>query len=215
MWIVYYLSLPLLPLAVAAAAYYTLPLFIVAFAAMFGGETVGRMQWAGVVLGFVGIVLVLRPGSEAFTWVALLPILSAILYAAAMILTRTKCRDEHPATLALGLNAMFVIAGTSGLLTGWILPVSLPGFLSAEWAVMGMEEWRYTAILAGLILVASVGTAIAYQAAPAATVGTFDFAYVGFALIWGVLFFGEHPDNIALSGIVLIVVAGVLAVRQP
>ncbi|MDW3118346.1 MAG: EamA family transporter [Roseovarius pacificus] len=66
MWIVYYLSLPLLPLAVAAAAYYTLPLFIVAFAAMFGGETVGRMQWAGVVLGFVGIVLVLRPGSEAF-----------------------------------------------------------------------------------------------------------------------------------------------------
>ena len=69
-------------------------------------------------------------------------------------------------------------------------------------------------MLAGLILVASVGTAVAYQAAPASTVGTFDFAYVGFALIWGALFFAERPDTVALAGIFLIVVAGVLAVRR-
>ncbi|WP_370393084.1 EamA family transporter [Cognatishimia sp.] len=75
MWIAYYLSLPLLPLAVAAAAYYALPLFIIAFAALFGGEKVGKSQWLGVALGFVGIVLVLRPGGEAFQWAALLPIL--------------------------------------------------------------------------------------------------------------------------------------------
>ncbi|MDW3181454.1 MAG: DMT family transporter [Roseobacter sp.] len=214
MWIAYYLALPLLPLAVAAAAYYTLPLFIVAFAALFGGESVGRSQWMGVALGFVGILLVLRPGGEAFVWAALLPILSAILYALAMILTRTKCRDEHPATLALGLNATFIIVGFAGLMVGWMLPIEPTGFLSSNWTDMGSEEWRTTAILASLILVASVGTAIAYQAAPASTVGTFDFAYVGFALIWGVLFFAERPDRVALLGIVLIVVAGVLAVRR-
>jgi drug/metabolite transporter (DMT)-like permease len=214
MWIAYYLSLPLLPLAVAAAAYYTLPLFIVAFAALFGGEVVGRMQWAGVVLGFAGIVLVLRPGGDAFSWAALLPILSAILYAAAMILTRTKCMDEHPAVLALGLNATFVGVGAAGLLSGWFFSFETPGFLSTTWTAMGWEEWRNTAILAALILVASVGTAVAYQAAPASTIGTFDFAYVGFALIWGALFFAERPDPLALLGIALIVVAGVLAVRR-
>lgn len=214
MWIAYYLALPLLPLAVAAAAYYTLPLFIVAFAALFGGETVGRSQWIGVVLGFFGIVLVLRPGGEAFVWAALLPILSAVLYALAMILTRTKCRNEHPATLALGLNATFIVVGLTGLLVGWILPVEVTGFLSPVWTSMGSEDWRTTAILASLILVASVGTAVAYQAAPASTIGTFDFAYVGFALIWGVLFFAERPDNVALAGIALIVIAGVLAVRR-
>lgn len=214
MWIAYYLALPLLPLAVAAAAYYTLPLFIVAFAALFGGETVGRSQWAGVALGFVGILLVLRPGGDAFVWAALLPILSAILYALAMILTRTKCRNEHPATLALGLNATFIIVGLIGLLIGWVFPVEATGFLSLDWTTMGPTEWRTTAILASLILVASVGTAVAYQAAPASTLGTFDFAYVGFALIWGALFFAERPDNIALAGIALIVVAGVLAVRR-
>lgn len=214
MWIAYYLALPLLPLAVAAAAYYTLPLFIVAFAALLGGESVGRSQWMGVALGFVGILLVLRPGGEAFVWAALLPILSAILYALAMILTRTKCRNEHPATLALGLNATFIFVGLAGLVIGWTLSIEASGFLSPEWTSMGAAEWRTTAILASLILVASVGTAVAYQAAPASTVGTFDFAYVGFALIWGALFFAERPDNVALVGIILIVVAGVLAVRR-
>ncbi len=214
MWIAYYLALPLLPLAVAAAAYYTLPLFIVAFAALLGGESVGRSQWMGVALGFVGILLVLRPGGEAFVWAALLPILSAILYALAMILTRTKCRNEHPATLALGLNATFIVVGLAGLVIGWTLSIEAPGFLSLDWTVMGAAEWRTTAILASLILVASVGTAVAYQAAPASTIGTFDFAYVGFALIWGAIFFAERPDNVALVGIALIVIAGVLAVRR-
>ncbi|PJI92223.1 threonine/homoserine efflux transporter RhtA [Yoonia maricola] len=214
MWIAYYLALPLLPLAVAAAAYYTLPLFIVAFAALFGGETVGRSQWVGVAVGFIGILLVLRPGSDAFVWSALLPILSAVLYALAMILTRTKCRNENPATLALGLNAAFVLVGFTGLLVGWLFPVGAVGFLSPDWTTMGSDAWLTTGILAILILMASVGTAVAYQAAPASTVGTFDFAYVGFALIWGALFFAERPDNMALAGIALIVIAGVLAVQR-
>lgn len=214
MWVAYYLALPLLPLAAAAAAYYTLPLFIAAFAALIGGERVGRAQWVGVVLGFCGILLVLRPGGEAFVWAALLPILAAILYALAMILTRTKCRDEHPATLALGLNASFIVIGAAGLLFGWIFPVEVVGFLSPDWVPMRPEDWRITAILAALILVASVGTAVAYQIAPSSTVGTFGFAYVGFAVIWGAVFFSERPDGLALVGTVLIVIAGVLALQR-
>lgn len=214
MWIAYYMALPLMPLAVAAAAYYTLPLFIVAFASLFGGERVGRLQWAGVVLGFVGVLLVLRPGGEAFVWAALLPILAAILYALAMILTRTKCRSEHPATLAIGLNVTFVVVGFGGLLVGLVLPFEMSGFLSLDWVDMQSEDWWTTGILAALSLLASIGTAVAYQAAPASTVGTFDFAYVGFALVWGVVFFAERPDTVALVGIALIVIAGVLAVRR-
>ena len=214
MWVAYYLSLPHLPLAIAAAAYYTLPLFIVAFAAMFGGETVGRIQWVGVVLGFIGIVLVLRPSGGAFSPAAILPLLAAMFYAAAMVLTRTKCRDEHPATLAIGLNLMFVVTGLAGLAFGSLTGIDGSGFITTNWTPMGAIEWRSVAILAGLILVASVGTAIAYQNAPASTVGTFDFAYVGFAVIWGAAFFNERPDAIGVSGIALIVVAGILAVQR-
>ncbi|MEM6614943.1 MAG: DMT family transporter [Pseudomonadota bacterium] len=214
MWIAYYASLPLLPLSVAAAAYYTLPLFIVIFAALFAGEAVGRMQWSGVALGFLGVLIVLRPGGDAFQIAALLPILAAMLYAVAMILTRTHCRAEHPVTLALGLNLAFILAGGAGFLIGGLAPELLTGFLSPNFVPLGSEEWRSIGILAALLIVASVGTAIAYQVAPASTVGTFDFAYVGFALIWGFIFFSETPDAFGLVGIALIVAAGILAVRR-
>ena len=214
MWITYYVALPLIPLGVAAAAYYTLPLFIVIFAALIGRESVGQSQWGGVALGFIGVLLILRPLGEAFVWAALLPIVSAILYALAMILTRTRCRHEHPATLALGLNATFIVVGLAGLLWGWAFKNEAIGLLSPQWISMTQEDWGTTAILAILILAASVGTALAYQVAPASTIGTFDFAYVGFALIWGVIFFQEQPDGWSLLGIALIVFAGVLAVRR-
>ena len=64
MWIAYYVSRPLSPLAVLAAAYYTLPLFIVVFVAVFAGEAVPRTQWIGIVLFFLGILLVLRLGGR-------------------------------------------------------------------------------------------------------------------------------------------------------
>ncbi|MEM6304350.1 MAG: DMT family transporter [Pseudomonadota bacterium] len=168
-----------------------------------------------MALGFAGILLVLRPGGETFQWASLLPILSAVLYAAAMILTRTKCLHEHPASLALGLNVAFAVFGATGLALGAVFKPDLTGFLTTSWMAMSFEAWRNIAILAALILVASVGTAVAYQSAPASTVGTFDFAYVGFALIWGAVFFDERPDRIAVIGIALIVLAGVLAVRRP
>ena len=213
MWIASYFALRHLPLAVAA--HYKLPLWIVTLAALIGGERVRPMQWADVALGFGGILLVLRPGGKAFRAVAVLPLGSAIFYAPAMILTRTNCRDEHPATLALGLNATFVVTGVAGLLLGSLLIPGAEGFLSPDWTPTGSAEWRSVAILAVLILVASVGTAIAYQLVSASTVGTFDFAYVGVALIWGAVFFAERPDAVALAGIALIVAAGVLAVRRP
>ena len=70
------------------------------------------------------------------------------------------------------------------------------------------------ALMASAILIGSVGTAIAYQNGPPAIIGVFDFAYVGFAVVWGLIFFAEVPDALTLAGIALIVVAGILSVRQ-
>jgi len=84
-------------------------------------------------------------------------------------------------------------------------------FLVAEWAAMGVAEWRTMILLAIAILVGSIGTAIAYQNGPSSIIGVFDFAYVGFAVLWGVIFFAEIPDLISVTGMGLIVVAGVLS----
>ena len=101
MWVSYYVALPHLSLSIAAAAYYTLPIFITLFAALFIGEKINYYGWTAVALGFIGGLLILQPASKDFSWYALLPILSAILYALAMILTRTRCRAVHPLMLSL------------------------------------------------------------------------------------------------------------------
>lgn len=92
MWVCYYLSLPELTLSAAAAAYYTLPIFINLFSALFIGDRISRVGWAAVFIGFLGVLLILRPKAGDFNAYAILPLFSAMLYAGAMILTRTRCR---------------------------------------------------------------------------------------------------------------------------
>lgn len=215
MWVAYYLALPELPLAAAAAAYYTLPIFVTLFSAVFLGDPVGRVGWLAVVLGFAGVLMILRPTAGDFNGFALLPLVSAMLYAGAMILTRTKCREEHPLVLAVVLNLAFVLVG--GLVAALIAPLpeaAREGFLLAPWTAMGREEWAAMAVLAISIVIGSVGATVAYQSAPPAVVGIFDFAYVGFAAVWGMLLFSDVPDAASLVGIGLIVAAGILSLRR-
>ncbi len=232
MWVAYYASLPHLQLSTAAASYYTLPIFITLFAALFAGEKVGALGWLAVGLGFGGVGLVLKPAAGDFNLYALLPLLSAMLYALAMILTRTKCRDEHPLILAGALNLAFIAVGGIATLAGAAIEGAIGGaidgniesviggasaassFLSSSWAPMAGGEFLAVLLLTLAVLVASIGTAVAYQAGPSSVVATFDFAYVGFAVIWGFVFFAEVSDGMSLTGIALIVVAGVIAVRK-
>jgi drug/metabolite transporter (DMT)-like permease len=219
MWVAYYSALPHLALGIAAATYYTLPIFITLFAAIFIGDRIGPMGWGAVLLGFAGVLLILKPEAEGFNGYALMPLVSAILYALAMILTRTKCREENPLVLSLNLNVSFIAIGLFATLLASIVGTPLAdakgaSFLFGEWSVMGKTEWLTMALLAAAVIIGSVGAAIAYQLGPPATVATFDFAYVGFAGLWGVLFFAEVLDGVTIIGMALIVAAGVLAVRR-
>ena len=218
-WVAYASALPHLALGIAAVTLYTLPIFITIFAALFIGDRIGLMGWVSVLLGFAGVLLILKPTPNGFNGYALLPLVSAILYALAMILTRTKCREENPLVLSLGVNFSFLaIALLATLLIamvgGFTDKVQGTSFLFGEWSTMGTTEWLTMALLAAATIIASVGAAFAYQVGPPATVATFDFAYVGFAVLWGVLFFAEVLDGVTLTGMALIILAGVLAVRR-
>ncbi len=69
-------------------------------------------------------------------------------------------------------------------------------------------------VLAIAILIGSIGAAIAYQIGRSSVVATFDFAYVAFAVLWGIIFFGDIPDMKMLVGMALIILSGIMAVRQ-
>lgn len=207
MWLSYYVSLPLMPLSLAAAAYYTSPILITVLATLLARTWPAPRVLLAIALGFGGVILVLRPDTSGFHMAALLPVLAAFLYACAMVLTSAKCRNDDPFSLALALNIAFIIGGLIlGLFAG-----QEGSFIFGPWQPVDLKLLGLVAALAAIILIGSVGAAIAYQNGPPTIVAAFDYSYLVFSLIWGSLFFGELPDTLALVGIAIIVGAGFLA----
>lgn len=218
MWVAYYVALPHVSLGVAAATYYTLPLFIMLFARMFLGDRISLLGWLAVLMGFAGIILILDPTIEGVNPYALLPLISAVLFALAMIITRSKCRSEDAFALSFHLNVMFILVGL--LASTWRLLALGPahgadGFVWGPWPAMRVQEWTVMAMLAAAIIIGSVGTAVAFQIAPPAILAPFSFAYVAFAALWGVLLLHEHPSFKAMAGMLLIILSGLGAMRAP
>jgi drug/metabolite transporter (DMT)-like permease len=219
MWIAFYAALSVLSLPVVAAAYYTAPLFITLFSALIVGEPVGLQRWIAILIGFMGVLVILRPGTAAFSWLTLLPILSAIFYALAAIVTRTRCIDERPLALSLALNLSFLLAGAvaSTAIALWTPSASVVDanpFLFGYWSAMGIREWQIIGMLAVLIVAVSAGVAKAYQCAPPAIIATFDNSYLVFAAFWSFAIFSDMPDAATIVGMILIAGAGLLVISQ-
>lgn len=216
MYVFIYAAIPLLNLSVVGAAFYTGPLFITLFSALLIGEPVGTRGWIAVGIGFAGVLVILRPGSDHFTILALLPVLAGLFYALAAITTRARCLDHAPLTLALALNIALLMAG---LIASLAILVWRPSqstqsanpFLLSHWSQMGATEWAVVGLLAGLIIMIGVGLAKAYQSAPPVVVATFDYTYLVFAAFWSFAIFSDPPDISTIAGMILIAGAGVLA----
>lgn len=213
--LLYYASLPRLDLSMAAAVYYTIPLFITLFAALWIKEPVGPKGWIGVALGFCGVLLMLKPEAGDLNLYALVPLASAILYAVAMVVTRTRARAENPFVLALVFNLIAAALGGGAVLAALVAGGGdAPGLFMGPWLPMGAAQWGLIVALSGTMLIGSVGTAIAYQSGPPAIVSTWDFSYLAFAVLWGVALFGERLDPASVLGIGLIALAGIIVIRR-
>ena len=215
-WLAFYAALPVLQLSVAAVVVYTNPILIVLLSALLIGEPVSARQWSGVILGFIGVVTILRPGSDEFSWFMLLPLVAAAAYAFAMVLTRGKCRDEEPLTLGLAVHVSFLLTGMIAVAVFAVLDldsttVALYPFLLRGWTALDMAQWGLVAVLGILSAAYFVGVARAYQIAPPSIIATFDYAYLVWAALWGFVLFAETPDLATVIGMVLITAAGLLA----
>ena len=219
MWIAYYAALPKIKLSVAAAVYYTIPLFITLFSALLSGDKVTGKSWLAIVTGFAGVLIIVRPDTDGFNAYVLLPLIAAILYALAMILTRTKCLNENPNVLAIHLNVTFIIMGlvATALLVALDLSSthkSLNPFLLGEWTQMNSRGWLVVIVLAVVITIGSLFAAVAYQNGPSSLVASFDYSYLAFSALWGLVFFAEIPDGLTIVGMSMIAAAGLIALRQ-
>jgi len=214
----YYMAFPAMPLADAVALYFTVPLFVTALAGPFLGERSGWRVWAAVLLGFAGVMVMLQPGSGLFEPAALLSLLSAALYGMAMLLARKWGGSVSGAVIAFFQHVVFLLGAGAAALVFQALPMenaTHPSvvFLVRPWAAL--LPWD-AALMAVCGVVSAVGTVLltnAYRVARAATVTPFEYTGMLWAPMWGFLFFSEVPRATTVAGAVVIVVAGLLALR--
>ncbi len=210
--ITFFGGVPFLSLAEIAAGLYVFPLFVAVLSALLLGEHVGPRRIGAILTGFAGTLLILKPGTESFQWVALMPVAAGLFYAATILTTRKLCREESPATLALGVSFMYITAGVIGLAATTIME---PGALAEQWPYLftgwhDLALWVMGIILAcsALNLISNIGLAKAYQSAESSWLAPFDYSYLIFATFWGAVMWGHFPDSLSLLGMAMIAASG-------
>jgi drug/metabolite transporter (DMT)-like permease len=194
------LGLRFMSLADATVITFAAPLFVVALSAPILRERVGMAAWIGVVLGFLGVLIVVQPGTGSISWAALLPLTTAFLFALYQMLTRLASRGDPPAT---------ALAWT--ILTGFLLTTP---FLPLGWSNGNRVAWLLL-ILSGLLYGTGQLLLIrALAAAPANILTPFTYTQIVGAVIFGMLVLGELPDPWTFIGTALIVLAGLCVVRR-
>ncbi len=184
-----------LPLADAHAILAAAPLIVTALAWPLLGERVGPRRWLAVLVGFVGILCIVRPGFGVFEPAALIPLAGAVLWALFQVLTRLTARTDTAATAFLYLVACGVVI--PGLLMPWLWhpPASLEAWLLILFVCVA------GAVGHGLLL-------CALRAAPASTLQPFGYTLLIWATIWGAMVFGHLPDAWTTAGAAIVVGSG-------
>jgi RarD protein len=190
-------ALVTMPLAEATAIYFTAPLLMVALSPWMLGERVGQVQWAAVIVGFLGMLLIVRPGHDLPVVGTLLMVISAVCYALFQMLTRRLAGVEHPsmlyawmAVICMAVTCVVMAAGDTVVWPtgqGWALLLA-GGFCSGA---------------AQLLLLA------AFRRVAASTLGPLNYIQLLLAVLISTFWFQRPPDGLALAGIALIMAAGI------
>ncbi len=192
----FFAALRYLPLAEASAIIYLAPMIIVVLSGPLLGERPNRWRWATAVTGFIGILIVLRPGSAVFHPAVLLLIATATFNALYYLLTRKLADEDKHTTLFYS-----ALVGTVGLT------------LFLPWAAIeGLPDPRDGALFLLLGVLAGLGHALiigAYQSAPASLLTPFTYLQMLWATAYGYLIFGQLPDRFSALGMAVIVGSGV------
>jgi drug/metabolite transporter (DMT)-like permease len=188
-------SLKYMPVGEFTAIVMITPLFITLLAATVLKEHVSLFRWLLVAGGFIGTLIIIRPGGDAFTWASLLPLGLVGTNAAFQLLTSKLARTEDPITMHL--------------YTGWV--GTLIASLALPYAWTELPHWWLWLALSFMGLMGTVGhflLILAYQRAPASTLTPYLYSQIAFAMLGGLVVFSHVPDGWSLAGIAMIAVCG-------
>lgn len=190
----FFLALPVLPVADATAIFFISPILITALAVLFLREEVGWRRWSAAFVGLLGVLVIIRPGTEAFQMGALLPLLGAACWAGAAIVTKLISGIERLAT-TLAYSALVGL----GVLTAMVPFV----WVTPSWSELGLALAMGTLSTAGQALVV-----LAYRHASASVIAPFSYVQLIWAGALGFVVFGALPDAWTITGAGIIAASG-------
>ncbi|WP_246337235.1 DMT family transporter [Azospirillum oleiclasticum] len=190
-----FLSFALLPLGEAVALNFAAPLFLTALSVPLLAEKVGVHRWSAVAVGFVGVLVMARPGADVLNLGALVALAAAFFQALAMIMVRQLGRSESPNATVTYFTLLTTILCGGTLPFWWRTPDN------------GHDLW----LLIGCGLIGGVAQLLmtrAYMAAPASVIAPFNYTSILWAVLLGWLLWSEVPTTHVIAGAAVVVASG-------
>ncbi len=216
--VLYFGAVASLPIAEVAAGLFTSPIFVLLIGWGALGHSVGPIRILAVAIGFLGVLLVLKPDASGLTLLSLLPVLAGLFWGCGALATRELCKDETPIALLAGFFLTLGLIGIGGLiwfaLLGQETVPQRDGFFGTGWQPFTMRA-IWLVLAQAVVSGTGVGLLIkAYQLAEASHVTVFEYSFLVSAGVWAYILYRQIPDTLALVGIVLIAIAGILIVLR-
>ena len=188
-------ALQYLQLTVTASIFFMVPILVALLSVPLLGEKLDARRWAAIVAGFVGVLVVVRPGSEAFHPAILLALANAVLYAFFNMMTRKLAAYDPPETIQF--------------LPAVVASVVLAPFALAAWeSPAGWFEWFMLCMLGVFGGTGNYLLAMAHRYAPASTLAPFLYQQILYMALFGYLVFGNVPDKETWIGAAIVVASG-------
>jgi drug/metabolite transporter (DMT)-like permease len=189
----FYFAVTTLPLVTVMTCYLSAPLFVAAVSPFLLRERLSGDQWLAVILGFIGVLCVLRPSPETLTLPAIVAVVGGMLYGGLMLTTRMLSGTPAISLITWQMVAALVFGAVLAPF-GWVQP--------------NPRDFALLALLGVVAMGAHVLVAQALKVAPAAIVSPFNYTLIVWAAVFGWIFFGEWPDGWMIIGAFVIVAAG-------
>ena len=196
---VFYLALTKLEFATATTLAFMGPIFITVLSIPLLKHSVGLWRWAAVTIGFIGVLLVMRPGSDVFTLYALLPICASFGYSLSTVSVRLL--DDHVPTATINMYASIgALIGSTTVL------FSTTGYIPIE----STTDWVWLLAMGTVGGFAVLSMITAYRLTKPGNLSPFEYFGIPFSFVLGWMFFDEMPFGKLFPGVLFIVAGGLL-----
>jgi len=188
------MGLVVLPLADAIAVTFAGPIFITALAPLVLSEKVGWRRWLAVAMGFIGVVIMVRPAGDYVRWAVLLPLGATFAGALRDLVTRHISTSENSSAILFSTNLLVLAVSLLTLPFGWRVPTATDFLLlGVAGALMGLAHYLHIE---------------AFRLAEAAVVAPFKYTNMIWGVLFGFLIWGQLPDRWVLAGSALVITSG-------